>query len=65
MIKEDTMTTTRQTTEEASKDRFFQETAELAERMIAAHGRDFSMGALVLAARFIAENKPFQTKVAQ
>jgi hypothetical protein len=65
MIKENTMTTTRQTTEEASKDRFFQEIAELAERMIAAHGRDFSMGALVLAARFIAENKPFQTKVAQ
>jgi hypothetical protein len=65
MIKEDTMTTTRQTTEEASKDRFFQEIAELAERMIAAHGRDFSMGAFVLAARFIAENKPFQTKVAQ
>ncbi len=26
--------------------------------MIAAHGRDFAMGVLVLAARFIAENKP-------
>ena len=27
--------------------------------MVQAHGKDFSMGALVLAARFIAENKPF------
>jgi hypothetical protein len=53
------MTLTKQTAEEDSKDRFFTEIAELAERMIAAHGREFSMGALVLAARFIAENKPF------
>jgi hypothetical protein len=28
--------------------------------MIAAHGKEFSMGALVLAARFIAENRPFE-----
>jgi hypothetical protein len=26
--------------------------------MIAAHGKDFAMGALVLTARFIAEGKP-------
>lgn len=45
--------------EEESKDAFFAELAGLAERMIGAHGRDFAMGALVLAARFIAENKPF------
>ncbi|PZP66028.1 hypothetical protein [Methylorubrum populi] len=45
--------------ENESKDAFFQELAELSERMIAAHGRDFSMGALVLAARFIADNKTF------
>ncbi|MDQ0475101.1 hypothetical protein [Labrys wisconsinensis] len=51
--------TTRQSSEDESKDRFFKELAELSERMIAAHGREFSMGALVLAARFIAENKPF------
>lgn len=51
--------TTRQSNEDESKDRFFKELAELSERMIAAHGREFSMGALVLAARFIAENKPF------
>ncbi|WP_315766793.1 hypothetical protein [Bradyrhizobium sp. SZCCHNR2009] len=44
-------------TEQESKDQFFKEIAELAERMIAAHGKDFSMGALVLAARFIAENR--------
>jgi hypothetical protein len=47
------------TPEEESKDRFFQEIAALSARMVKAHGKDFSMGALVLAARFIAENKPF------
>ena len=46
--------------EATSKDHFFKELAELSERMIAAHGKEFSMGALVLAARFIAENKPFE-----
>ncbi len=51
---------------EESKDRFFAELAELAERMIAAHGKEFSMGALVLAARFIAENVPLiREKAAQ
>ena len=53
------MTSTRLTAEEESKDRFFQELARLSERMIEAHGKNFSMGALILAARFIAENKPF------
>ena len=48
-----------QTAEEKSKDMFFQRLAVLSEEMIAAHGKDFSMGALVLAARFIAEDKPF------
>jgi hypothetical protein len=43
--------------EERSKDTFFAETAALANAMIAAHGREFAMGTLVLAARFIAENK--------
>jgi hypothetical protein len=47
------------TPEEQSKDRFFKQLAELSTTMIEAHGRDFAMGALVLAARFIAENKPF------
>lgn len=47
----------RLTPEEESKDRFFRKIAELAEEMVAAHGKEFSMGALVLAARWIAENK--------
>lgn len=54
------MTVTEASSEAASKDQFFKELAELSERMIAAHGKEFSMGALVLAARFIAENKPFE-----
>jgi len=54
------MTLTEASNEAASKDQFFKELAELSERMIAAHGKEFSMGALVLAARFIAENKPFE-----
>jgi hypothetical protein len=45
--------------EDRSKDKFFQEVAALSNSMIAAHGRDFAMGALILAARFIAENKAF------
>jgi hypothetical protein len=44
--------------EDKSKDRFFERVGELAEEMIAAHGKDFTMGTLVLAARFIAEGKP-------
>jgi len=45
------------TDEDVSKDAFFERLGRLAEEMIAAHGRDFTMGALVLAARFIAEGK--------
>ena len=45
------------TDEDASKDAFFQRVGALAEEMIAAHGKDFTMGTLVLAARFIAEGK--------
>jgi hypothetical protein len=44
--------------EEISKDRFFERLGLLSEEMIASHGPDFAMGALVLAARFIAEGKP-------
>ncbi|HJS85591.1 MAG TPA: hypothetical protein VJ779_09030 [Acetobacteraceae bacterium] len=44
--------------DDASKDRFFGRLGTLAEEMIAAHGKDFTMGALILAARFIAEGKP-------
>jgi hypothetical protein len=45
------------TSEEQSKDAFFEKIARLSEEMIAAHGKDFSMGALVLGARWIAEGK--------
>ncbi len=45
--------------EETSKDRFFNEVGRVAEAMIEAHGKDFAMGTLVLAARWIAEGKSF------
>jgi len=44
--------------EESSKDAFFVQIAEIAEAMIARHGRDFAIGAFVLSAKFIAEGKP-------
>lgn len=44
--------------EDKSKDRFFERVGELAEEMIAVHGKEFTMGTLVLAARFIVEGKP-------
>lgn len=43
--------------EAASKDQFFAEIASVADRMIAAHGREFAMGSFILAARFIAQDK--------
>ena len=51
--------------EDRSKDKFFREIAVMSEAMIAAHGREFAMGALVLAARFIAENKAFTKPAAE
>ena len=53
------------TPEEISKDLFFKRLAELSTEMINEHGKDFTMGALLLAARFIAENKPFEKAHAQ
>jgi hypothetical protein len=44
--------------EERSKDAFFVQIAEIAEAMIARHGKDFAIGAFVLSAKFIAEGKP-------
>ena len=44
--------------EDRSKDELFVKLAHVAEAMVAAHGKDFAMGALVLTARFIAEGKP-------
>ena len=48
--------------EDESKDEFFERLANLSEEMVAKHGKDFSMGALVLAARWIAENRVGQLK---
>ena len=45
------------TDEEHSKDEFFRRLAVVGEDMIAAHGRDFAIGALVLLARFLVEGK--------
>jgi len=45
------------TPEEESKDAFFQQLAVISQEMVARHGKEFSMGALVLAARWIAENR--------
>jgi hypothetical protein len=48
--------------EDRSKDAFFTQVAEVAEAMIARHGKDFAMGTLVLSAKFIAEGKPLITE---
>ncbi len=51
------------TAEDKSKDAFFEKIAKLSEEMVAAHGKDFSMGALILAARWIAEGRSPEKKV--
>ena len=50
------------TPEELSKDAFFTRLGEISQEMVDAHGRDFAMGALVLAARWIAEGRIGQPK---
>lgn len=40
--------------EELSKDRLFAKLSELSKEMIEDHGKDFAMGALVMAAQWIA-----------
>ena len=52
------MTNPTPTADDMSKDRFFERVATLAQEMIDAHGKEFTMGTLVLAARFIADGKP-------
>lgn len=42
--------------ETAKKDAFFAQLAAVSDAMIAAYGRDFAMGAHLLAARYIAES---------
>jgi hypothetical protein len=48
--------------EDQSKDDFFIRLAEVAEAMIARHGKEFAMGVLVLSAKFIAEGKPLLSR---
>jgi len=47
-----------ESSEERSKDECYDKVAAIANTMIELHGKDFAMGTLVLAARFIAEGKP-------
>ena len=49
----------------SSKDHFFAQLASLSDAMIAAHGKDFAMGAMVLAARFIAEGEARERAAAE
>lgn len=42
---------------ELSKDEYFRQIAEIGQRMIAEHGKDFATGAFVLAARWIADGR--------
>jgi len=44
--------------DDRSKDAFFAEIGEVAQRMVDRHGKDFAMGVLIIGARFIAEGKP-------
>ena len=48
--------------EDRSKDAFFVQLGEIAEAMIARHGKDFAMGTLLLSAKFIAEGKPLSNR---
>ena len=57
MAKTNSMEAPAPTDEEQSKDEFFRRLAVVGEDMIAAHGRDFAVGALVLLARFLVEGK--------
>ena len=53
------------TEESRSKDVFFAQLATISDAMIAAHGKDFAMGAMVLAARFIAEGEARERAAAE
>ncbi|MFC5320351.1 hypothetical protein [Bradyrhizobium oligotrophicum] len=51
-----------QAEEDRSKDAFFAQVGEIAEAMIARHGREFATGTLVLAAKFVAEGRPLVSR---
>lgn len=46
------------TIDASTKEEFFERLGALSDEMIGAYGRDFAMGALILAARFIAQGRP-------
>lgn len=46
------------TDQDQSKAQFFEQLSAISSAMIEAHGRHFAIGALLLAARYIAENAP-------
>lgn len=52
------------TSEQDSKDAFFRKIETLAREMIDEHGKDFAMGALILAARWIAKERNDAQQVA-
>jgi hypothetical protein len=51
-----------QTEEQRSKDAFYVQMAQITEAMIARHGKEFTIGTLILAARFIAEGRPLAAR---
>jgi triphosphoribosyl-dephospho-CoA synthetase len=53
-MQEDTANSTE---ESRSKDEFYRQLSLLTDAMSAAHGRDFTVGTLILAARFIVQGK--------
>jgi hypothetical protein len=61
-MKQENVMQTELSPEDQSKDAFFEQLAKISEEMVAKHGKEFSMGALVLAARWIAENRVGQLK---
>ncbi|WP_257169817.1 hypothetical protein [Bradyrhizobium sp. SRS-191] len=56
---------TEPTDEDRSKDEFFAQVGLLAEAMIARHGKEFAIGTLVLAAKFVAEGRSLVSRGAE
>ena len=50
------------TEDDRSKDAFFATVGEVAEAMIVRHGKEFAIGTLVLAAKFVAEGRPLVSR---
>jgi hypothetical protein len=60
--KQDQAVDEQQVEEQHSKDAFYQQIARTAEAMIARHGKEFTIGTLILAARFIVEDRPLTAR---